>query len=149
MPATSPADSSSTVTLKPLRSAYFKYCRMSMLAQSQASVPPAPACMSTNALHESASLLNMRLNSSCSTMADNFLPSTSMVSKPASSPSSLLISNNSLLSESSEVRVLSVTTTPSRAFFSLPNSWAFLGSFQTVGSSSDALTVLRRSDLAS
>jgi hypothetical protein len=31
----------------------------------------------------------------------------------------------------------------------LPSSWAFFGSFQTVGSSSDALTVLRRSDLAS
>ncbi|HXD40228.1 MAG TPA: hypothetical protein VN649_06680, partial [Ramlibacter sp.] len=28
-------------------------------------------------------------------------------------------------------------------------SWAFLGSFQTCGSSSDALTVLSRSDLAS
>jgi hypothetical protein len=42
-----------------------------------------------------------------------------------------------------------VTTTPSSAFFSLPNSWAFLGSFQTEGSSKDALTVLSRSDLAS
>jgi hypothetical protein len=40
-------------------------------------------------------------------------------------------------------------TTASSCFFSRPSSWAFLGSFQTAGSSSDALTVLRRSDLAS
>jgi len=31
----------------------------------------------------------------------------------------------------------------------LPSSWAFFGSFQTFGSSSAALTVLRRSYLAS
>lgn len=42
-----------------------------------------------------------------------------------------------------------VTTMPSSCFFSLPSSWAFFGSFQTAGSSSDALTVLRRSDFAS
>jgi len=40
-------------------------------------------------------------------------------------------------------------TTPSSCFFSRPSSCAFLGSFQTWGSSSEALTVLRRSDLAS
>jgi hypothetical protein len=38
---------------------------------------------------------------------------------------------------------------PSSCFFSLPSSWAFFGSFQTAGSSSEALTVLRRSDFAS
>ncbi len=42
-----------------------------------------------------------------------------------------------------------MTTTPSSCFFSRPSSWAFLGSFQTCGSSSEATTVLRRSDLAS
>ena len=42
-----------------------------------------------------------------------------------------------------------VTTTPSSIFFSRPSSWAFLGSSQTLGSSSEALTVLKRSDLAS
>src|SRR6187431_532232 len=42
-----------------------------------------------------------------------------------------------------------LSTTVSSCFFSRPSSWAFLGSFQTAGSSSDALTVLRRSDLAS
>jgi len=38
---------------------------------------------------------------------------------------------------------------PSSCFFSLESSWAFFGSFQTAGSSREALTVLRRSDLAS
>src|SRR5687767_11919925 len=42
-----------------------------------------------------------------------------------------------------------LSTTESSCFFSRPSSWAFLGSFQTAGSSSAALTVLRRSDLAS
>jgi hypothetical protein len=55
MPATSPGVSSSTVALKPLRSAYFRYWRSSMLAQSQASVPPAPAWMSMKQLSGSAS----------------------------------------------------------------------------------------------
>jgi hypothetical protein len=50
MPATSPSDSSSTSALKPLRSQYFRYWRSSIDAQSQASVPPAPAWMSMNAL---------------------------------------------------------------------------------------------------
>src|SRR5689334_17566130 len=54
-----------------------------------------------------------------------------------------------MLSDSSLVRLDSMTTTSSSCFFSLPSSWAFLGSFQTCGSSNDALTVLRRSDLAS
>jgi hypothetical protein len=40
-------------------------------------------------------------------------------------------------------------TTSSSCFFSLPSSCAFFGSFQTCGSSSEALTVLSRSDLAS
>ncbi len=47
------------------------------------------------------------------------------------------------------MRLDSVTTMSSSSFFSRPSSWAFLGSFQTEGSSSEALTVLRRSDLAS
>jgi hypothetical protein len=42
-----------------------------------------------------------------------------------------------------------MTTTPSSCFFSRPSSWAFFGSFQTCGSSSEATTVLSRSDLAS
>jgi hypothetical protein len=42
-----------------------------------------------------------------------------------------------------------MTTMPSSCFFSLESSWAFFGAFQTAGSSREALTVLRRSDLAS
>src|SRR4051812_21573379 len=38
---------------------------------------------------------------------------------------------------------------PSSCFFSRPSSWAFFGSFHTAGSSREALTVLRRSDLVS
>src|SRR3569832_2354570 len=38
---------------------------------------------------------------------------------------------------------------PSSCFFSFESSWAFFGAFQTAGSSREALTVLRRSDLAS
>jgi hypothetical protein len=57
-----------TSALKPLRSQYFRYWRSSMLAQSQASVPPAPAWMSMKQFSGSAGLLNMRRNSSCSTV---------------------------------------------------------------------------------
>jgi hypothetical protein len=42
-----------------------------------------------------------------------------------------------------------VSTTVSSAFFSRPSAWAFLESFQTVGSSSAALTSLRRRDFSS
>ena len=149
MPATSPGDSSSSVALNPLRSAYFKYWRKSMLAQSQASVPPAPACMSRNALSGSAGLLNMRRNSSFSTSAKIRCVSSSMVRSPDSSLSDLLMSNNSVLSSISWPNRPIVSTISSSDFFSLPSSCAFLGSFQTLGSSNDALTVLSRSDLAS
>ena len=120
-----------------------------MLAQSQASVPPAPAWISRKALHGSASWLNMRRNSRSSMVLTNDLVSVSIVAKPSSSPSALLISKSSVLSASSCVRRVSVTTTPSSNFFSRPSSWAFFGSSQTLGSSREALTVLKRSDLAS
>jgi len=42
-----------------------------------------------------------------------------------------------------------VSTTASSDFFSRPRAWAFFGSFQTVGSSSAALTSLRRRDFSS
>jgi hypothetical protein len=53
------------------------------------------------------------------------------------------------LSDNSLVSLPSITTTSSSCFFSLPSSCAFFGSFQTSGSSRAAVTVLRRSDLAS
>ena len=43
IPATSPAVSLVSFTLKPLLSVYFRYMRSSIEAQSWASVPPAPA----------------------------------------------------------------------------------------------------------
>jgi hypothetical protein len=63
-----------------------------------ASVPPAPAWMSTKQLPGSAGLLNMRRNSSCSTVSRSASASSSMARMPASSPSALLISNSSVLS---------------------------------------------------
>jgi hypothetical protein len=45
--------------------------------------------------------------------------------------------------------LLRLPTVLSRAFFSRPRSWARLGSFQSVGSSSAALTSVRRPNLAS
>ena len=97
---------------------------------------------------DSAGGLNMRRNSSSSTVFSSLATSSAMACRLASSSSSRLISNSSALSARSRVSSSSVTTTPSSAFFSLPSSWAFLGSFQTAGSSSAALTVLRRSALA-
>jgi hypothetical protein len=60
MPATSPSVCSSSSVFQPLRSQYLRYWRRSMLAQSQASVPPAPAWMSMKQLLGSAGLANMR-----------------------------------------------------------------------------------------
>ncbi|MCY1373991.1 hypothetical protein D9M69_612990 [compost metagenome] len=120
-----------------------------MLAQSQASVPPAPAWMSTKAFSGSAGLLNIRRNSSCLMSASSVAASSAMACRPSRSPSSFDISKSSVLSDSPLVSRSSVTTTSSSDFFSLPSSWAFLGLFQTFGSSSDALTVLSRSALAS
>jgi hypothetical protein len=91
--------SSSTVVLKPLRSAYLRYWRSSMLAQSQASVPPAPAWMSRKQGSGSAGLLNIRRNSIFSTSAAILAASPSIASMPASSPSPLDISKSSVLSE--------------------------------------------------
>ena len=92
MPAVSPGVSSSTVYLKPLRSAYLMYWRISMLAQSQASVPPAPACRSRKQLLGSAGWLNMRRNSSSLTVSSSLAAMDSRVTSASSSSSSLLIS---------------------------------------------------------
>ena len=92
MPATSPSVSSITSVLKPLRSAYLRYWRSSIAAQSQASVPPAPAWMSMKQLSGSAGLLNMRRNSSCSTVSRSLAASASIAARPATSSSALDIS---------------------------------------------------------
>ena len=67
MPATSPSLRSMTSVLKPCASPQRRYMRISICAQSCASVPPAPAWMSRNALCASISPGNMRGNSSCLT----------------------------------------------------------------------------------
>jgi len=149
MPAMSPSDSSSSVALKPLRSAYFRYWRSSIEAQSQASVPPAPAWMSRKQLLGSAGLLNMRRNSRPSTISASFAASASMACRPATSPSALAISYSSVLSARLPVRWSMVWTTSSSVRFSRPSSCARFGSSQTLGFSSAALTSFSRSDLRS
>ena len=149
MPATSPGVSSSTSALKPLRSQYFRYWRSSMLAQSQASVPPAPAWMSMKQLPGSAGLLNMRRNSSCSTVSRSLCASASIAASVAKSPSALERSYSSVLSPMPVVSEPMVSTTVSSDFFSRPSSCARLGSSQTLGFSSAALTSFSRSALRS
>ena len=61
MPATSPGFESITSQSKPRAAPQRRYMRSSICAQSCASVPPAPAWMSRNALCESISPGNMRL----------------------------------------------------------------------------------------
>jgi hypothetical protein len=92
MPATSPGLSSSSSALKPLRSQYFRYWRSSICAQSHASVPPAPAWMSRKQLLGSAGLLNMRRNSSASTVSRSLAASPSIDRRLATSWSALTIS---------------------------------------------------------
>ena len=70
-----------------------------MLAQSQASVPPAPAWMSMKQFSGSSGLLNMRRNSSCATVSSSFFASVSIASRPLKSASSFDISNSSMLSD--------------------------------------------------
>ncbi len=149
MPATSPSVSSITSVLKPLRSQYFRYWRSSMLAQSQASVPPAPAWMSMKQFSGSAGLANMRRNSSCSTVSRSLCASASIARTPSKSASAFDMSYSSVLSDRLLLRWSMVSTTVSRVFFSRPSSCARLGSFQTAGFSSAALTSFSRSDLRS
>jgi hypothetical protein len=59
------------------------------------------------------------------------------------------MSNNSALSDSSLLRWSMVSTTFSSVFFSRPSSCARLGSFQTAGFSSAALTSFSLSALRS
>src|SRR5574343_1334493 len=72
-----------------------------------------------------------------------------MACRPASSPSSFDISKSSPLSARFVVKDAMTRTTSSRERFSLPKACARLGSFQTAGSSSSALTSARRRDFSS
>src|SRR5512135_145673 len=149
MPATSPSDRSRISTLKPLRSQYLTYIRSSICAQSCASVPPAPAWMSTKQLFGSSALENMRRNSSPATSFSRPAASRPISSSVASSLSAAASSNSSRASPSAEPTRSSVRTTPSSSFFSLPSSWARCGLSQSFGSSSSRSSSSRRFFFAS
>ena len=97
----------------------------------------------------SAGLLNMRRNSICSTVVRSSAAELSMCASASKSPSAFDISYSSVLSASSRLRWSMVSTTVSSDFFSRPSSCARLGSSQTAGFSSAALTSFSRSDLRS
>jgi hypothetical protein len=78
--------------VKPFFSQYFRYWRSSIAAQSQASVPPAPAWMSMKQLPASSGLENMRRNSSSAMLDSSFAASASMSARLSSSPSAFDIS---------------------------------------------------------
>src|SRR5262245_22518585 len=140
MPATSPGVCSRISAPKPRRSQYLRYMRMSICAQSCASVPPAPAWMSMKQLFGSRGLENMRRNSSAATSSPSFSRSEATPRKVASSCSARASSSSSAASASPPPTRPSVPTTASSAFFSLPSSCARFGSPQTLGSESSRST---------
>src|SRR5579862_2338327 len=149
MPATSPGFESITSAEKPRVTAHFRYMRSSICAQSWASVPPAPAWMSRNALCASISPRNMRLNSSARTLASYFGRSRSMsLAVDSSSSASASSSSSSAERTEPETRSISASSPPSRAR-SRPSSWARSGWLHTAWSSSSRLTSSRRSRLRS
>jgi hypothetical protein len=103
-----------------------------MLAQSQASVPPAPAWMSTKTVQRVGRIVEH---------AAEFQPfdeggqlgSLALDGEQAGLVAVVLahLEQFEVVGQLSVSSVM-VTTTPSSAFFSLPSSWARLGSFQTV-----------------
>ena len=149
MPATSPSDSSSTSTPKPLRSQYLRYMRSSIAAQSCASVPPEPDWMSTKQLFGSSALENMRRNSMLAMSFSAAARSPATLISVASSASARAISNSSPASRNWLSSNSRLPTTPSRVFFSRPSSCARLASLQMSGSSSCRPTSIRRACLVS
>src|SRR6185369_10229096 len=123
--------------------------RISIDAQSCASVPPLPAWMSMKQLAGSSGLLNMRRNSRLPTVLPSRATSLSTARIVASSPSLRARSNNSLLSASPDSSSEMVPTMPSRSFFSLPSACARSGESQILGSSSSRETTASRSDFTS
>src|SRR6187399_698105 len=145
MPATSPACESMTSASKPRDAAHFRYMRSSICAQSCASVPPAPAWMSRNALCESISPRNMRLNSSLRTSVSSLAASRSI---SVAMPSSFSLSASSSSSEALATAPMALSMSDNsvvRRARSLPSSWAISGLFQIAGSSSSRLTSSSRS----
>src|SRR6187551_3413057 len=134
-----------TSASKPREAAHLRYMRSSIWAQSWASVPPAPAWMSRNALCESISPRNMRLNSSLRTSVSSLAASRSI---SAAIPSSFSLSASSSNSEALVTAPMALSMSASsvvRRARSLPSSWAISGLFQIAGSSSSRLTSSSRS----
>ena len=125
--------------------------RSSIAAQSCASVPPAPAWMSMKQLRGSIGLLNIRRNSSSATVFSSLAASASIATQAVEVLVGLRPSRTARLlsGEVATCRWSIVATTVSSVFFSRPSSWARLGSSQTLGFSSAALTSFSRSALRS
>ena len=123
--------------------------RSRIAAQSWASVPPLPAWISMKQGLGSIGLWNIRRNSMSSTVRSSTSTSLATATSVASSPSVRASSNSSPLSFSRASRSVSVPTTPSSCFLSLPSSCARFGSVQTPGSSSAFATAASRSALTS
>ena len=94
MPAAPPSSRSVISALNPLDSAHIRYIRISISDQSQASVPPAPAWIVTNALQWSFGPLSIERNSNAVKSASACLQaariSSSNSSVSASSASSIV-----------------------------------------------------------
>src|SRR3977135_3376664 len=149
MPAPSPGLESITSQVKPRAAPQRRYIRSSICAQSCASVPPAPAWMSRNALCESISPRNMRFSSRCRTSASRRCASRSMSRAALSSPSARASSRSSAASPMPLVaRSISPPSLARRAR-SRPSSCARAGFDQTAGSSSSRATSSSRSRLRS
>src|SRR5579864_2032371 len=149
MPATSPGLESITSQLKPCAAPQRRYMRSSICAQSWASVPPAPAWMSRNALCASISPRNMRRSSRRRTCSSNCWASPSISRAAVSSPSLTASSSSSPASPMPAVaRSISATSALKRAR-SRPSSWARAGFDHTAGSSSSRATSSSRSCLRS
>ena len=134
MPATSPPETSISSVFQPRASHQRRYMRSSISAQSCASVPPAPAWMSTNAFVASILPENMRWNSSLLILAssrvdvgDHRLDGVLVVRRPSAISSSSRPSARPAVSSS-----MPLTMVSSRAR-SRPSSCARAGSSQTVG----------------
>src|SRR5882672_8205247 len=134
---------------KPCLSAHLRYMRRSICAQSWASVPPAPAWISTKALCESISPGNIRANSSFWMVASSGPRSFSTAASVPASPSSSASSASAAASLRPPVRRSSVSTVCSSRARSRPNSCALSGFVQIAGSSSSRRTSSSRSFLLS
>ncbi len=149
IPASSPAKVSITSVRKPLRSAQRKYIRRSILAQSWASVPPAPEWIETMALFRSFSPPSIRLNSAAwrSFSTWSILAETSF--RVSSSFSSFASSKYPFASSISAFSFSQSSTPPRSAVLSLRIFCAPSLSFQKSGLRVSCSIAARRAILAS